>query len=401
MKHTSPVRFAALFTLLALAGPAGCSGAYRRLAGENDSPVHAILLGLTEVDHRVTRRVAVEVLTPPGGTIHLAVHEAGPADARRTLVFLHGVLSDTRVWRFLEGDLARDYRLILIDLPGCGDSDKPDPATVGQDFYSPGGLAECVLAALRQRLRAAGPGTRGQITFVSHSLGGMIVHRMFGDDSIRKSYADVLDRVDSVVAFAPPHVDIEREPEIFTTIARATALDFCLGHLTGIMRQRVAEAALKDVPDPSVMFREDCDRLVRILSDTPTRRAAQAMLWHAIPNNGHRPDRTAMARLAADYAKVRPRHLIVWGGDDDTLGPSMGHKMRDQLPDASLCVVTASRHTVPVERPAVSLSLIRDFVASDLKGAARAGGVRTIDGRTGRAIVPTVPVLAVSSGSAT
>jgi pimeloyl-ACP methyl ester carboxylesterase len=392
MKYTSPVRFA---LLLALGSLAGCSGAYQRLAWENSSPEHAALSARTAVDRRVTTRVAVDVPGAHRATLHLAVHETGAADAPRTLVFVHGVLSDSRVWRFLEGDLARDYRLLLIDLPGCGDSDKPATPTVPADFYSPGSLARCVLSAARQRLDA-GNRRRGPITFVSHSLGGMIVHRMFGDDAIGTAYADVLERVDSVVAFAPPHVDIEREPELITTVARAGELDFLIGGLTGILRQRVAQAALRDAPEPRLMFREDCERLVRILADDATRRAGQAMLWRAVPNHSGKPDRQAVALLAADYPKVRPRHLIIWGREDDTLGPSMGHKIRDHLPDARLCVVTGARHTVPVERPGVSLVLIRDFLDNDLKSARRASVVSMIDGRTGR-IIPTAPVLAVSN----
>jgi pimeloyl-ACP methyl ester carboxylesterase len=362
--------------VLSVALLAGCSGAYQRLASENQSPEHAALKAANRVP-RQSHHVPVALAN--GRTIHVTVHELGPKDAGRTIVLIHGVLSDSRMWRFIEGDLAGDHRVVLVDLPGCGDSDKPDPANVPANFYGPCSLARCVLVALDQRLRDDSKGP-ARITLVSHSLGGMIVHRMFGNDQNRRDFAHVLQRVDSIVAFAPPHVDIERVPAAFESVANAGDLHFIVGDVTGILRDRVAQASLAGAPDPSVVFREDADRLVEILKDPRTRRAAQASLRAAVPNDGKRPDSIRARAIAADYSKITAPTLIVWGADDDTLGCSMGHKLRDHLPDARLRLVTHARHTVPVERPAISLALIRKFLADGPCPADFDTKVATIDG---------------------
>jgi len=70
-------------------------------------------------------------LREDGHTVRLAVHQRGSGTHQQTLVMIHGVLADHDAWRYLTGDLGTDFDLWLVDLPGCGDSDKPDPDLLG------------------------------------------------------------------------------------------------------------------------------------------------------------------------------------------------------------------------------------------------------------------------------
>ena len=36
----------------------------------------------------------------------------------------------------IEGDLGRDHRVIAIDLPGCGQTDKPEPGATREGYLS-------------------------------------------------------------------------------------------------------------------------------------------------------------------------------------------------------------------------------------------------------------------------
>jgi pimeloyl-ACP methyl ester carboxylesterase len=62
------------------------------------------------------------------------IHGSGP----RTLVFLHGILLDAQMNRHLADDLAEHgYRVVLLDLPGHGLSDKPRHASAHRmDSYA-------------------------------------------------------------------------------------------------------------------------------------------------------------------------------------------------------------------------------------------------------------------------
>src|SRR4051812_19146296 len=63
-----------------------------------------------------------------GKPLELAVHENTNARHDRLFVFIHGVFSDSRMWRYLCWDLANEYDVMAVDLLGCGESDRPDPS---------------------------------------------------------------------------------------------------------------------------------------------------------------------------------------------------------------------------------------------------------------------------------
>jgi pimeloyl-ACP methyl ester carboxylesterase len=73
--------------------------------------------------------------------LHYEVHGSGP----QVLVYLHGLLLDSNLNRPIAAGLARaGNRVILLDLPGHGSSDKPRHASMHRmDFY-----ADCVVALL-------------------------------------------------------------------------------------------------------------------------------------------------------------------------------------------------------------------------------------------------------------
>lgn len=69
-----------------------------------------------------------------GSSLYYEVHGSGP----RPLVFLHGILLDAQMNRRLAADLAaRGNRVVLLDLPGHGQSDKPRHASAHRmDSYA-------------------------------------------------------------------------------------------------------------------------------------------------------------------------------------------------------------------------------------------------------------------------
>jgi len=76
-----------------------------------------------------------------GMQLYYEIHGHGP----RVLVFMHGILMDSNMNRRLANDLAaRGNRVILIDLPGHGLSDKPQRAS----FHRMDTYAEHVVALL-------------------------------------------------------------------------------------------------------------------------------------------------------------------------------------------------------------------------------------------------------------
>jgi len=137
------------------------------------------------------RRVDVE-----GITINCAVRGPGPP-----VLMLHGYPQNHLTWRHVAPDLAEDHTIVLADLRGYGDSDKPDPDTA-ELAYSKRAMARDQLGLMRQL---------GFESFqlVGHDRGARAGHRL------------VLDHPDAVTAFAV--LDIVPSHYAFRHLTLATA----------------------------------------------------------------------------------------------------------------------------------------------------------------------------------
>ena len=93
--------------------------------------------------------------------IHYVTAGQGP----RTIVLIHGWSCNLGFWRKQIPALADKARLILVDLPGHGQSDKPQTGYT-MDFF-----AEAVLAVLRDA-------KVDQAIFIGHSMGGAVIARL-------------------------------------------------------------------------------------------------------------------------------------------------------------------------------------------------------------------------------
>jgi pimeloyl-ACP methyl ester carboxylesterase len=93
------------------------------------------------------------------------VHYTIAGKGNRTIVFVHGWACHLGFWHEQIPALAANARLILIDLPGHGQSDKPQTAYT-MDFF-----AEAVLAALRDA-------KVDKAIFIGHSMGGAVIARV-------------------------------------------------------------------------------------------------------------------------------------------------------------------------------------------------------------------------------
>lgn len=118
----------------------------------------AVLLwvGLGNPGRRVPRHRA-DWVTVDG--VRLRALRAGHGDT--TLVFLHGYGESLMAWRLILDRLARDFRVLAVDLPGHGLSDAPP---TGYDYP---GQVDLVARLVDQY-------TRGPVILVGHSMGGQI-----------------------------------------------------------------------------------------------------------------------------------------------------------------------------------------------------------------------------------
>lgn len=347
----------------------GCShSAYSRLVSE-DKVADLAHLKQEAGDHP-NHTTKVQTLGLSGHSQNVAIHQIELPGHDRILVFVHGVFADYSAWRFMVGCLAQDYDLWLVDLPGCGESDKPDPDTLGPDAYSPSDLASRTLQAIHERLMARGGDAR--LFFVAHSLGGAVTLRMFAEPQVRRSSQDVLGRIEGIVLLAPFDVLVHRRDPFFENLATVSGTQIAIGDALGIVRERAAAAMLEAVCDPSTRaLREEVDRRIAVLTNPSTRNAMQAMLRRAVAWRGNRPDWNKNRAVVAGYREVRPPCLVVWGQCDEVLPVAMGYKIAAELPHARVEELPDVMHSPHIEAPEQLAGMIRGFVHDLETGAMR------------------------------
>jgi len=94
------------------------------------------------------------------------VHYITAGSGDKTLVFIHGWSGNAKVWYEQAPAVASKAKLVFVDLPGHGQSDKP------QTKYTMDFLADGALAALRDaKVQKA--------TLVGHSMGVAVICRMY------------------------------------------------------------------------------------------------------------------------------------------------------------------------------------------------------------------------------
>lgn len=79
------------------------------------------------------------------------------------VILVHGLGDDADTWRYILPSLSNNYRVIAIDLPGFGRSDKPD-LTYTVPFY------QDVILELVEKI------DHTPVTLIGHSLGAILTH---------------------------------------------------------------------------------------------------------------------------------------------------------------------------------------------------------------------------------
>ena len=94
------------------------------------------------------------------------IHYVTLGTGKETVVFVHGWGGNIGFWQFQIPSLADKARLVLLDLPGHGKSDKP-PTAYSMDFFA--GAIDSVLRDAKVR----------KTTLVGHSMGTPVICRFY------------------------------------------------------------------------------------------------------------------------------------------------------------------------------------------------------------------------------
>ncbi len=218
--------------------------------------------------------------------ISTRVLRAGQGDT--TLLFIHGYGESLLSWRLILDRFTRSYRVLALDLPGYGLSQKPDVA-YDLDFYR-----RWLGAVLEQ-------GTTGPVIVVGHSMGGELAAALALDHP---------DRVVAAVLLAPSGGGIS--PLLSDT-----------GSITSPAALWVATAIAFVLPihDTTWLRETDSALAYSTIDDSLAERATRRVL-----------ERFDFSALLGRFAEIRQPVLLLWGRHDPTIPIAIGERIAAELP---------------------------------------------------------------------
>jgi pimeloyl-ACP methyl ester carboxylesterase len=262
----------------------------------------------------------------------LHVYEHGPAGGR-PLVLLHGFLTSAYAWRHVYPKLAREHRVVLVDLPGSGRS--PDPRRGRWSADRAADLLEGLLDALD--LPTA--------TLVGSQMGGSLVAWF----AARRR-----GRVDRMVVMA---AGVLGEATTNLGLYRLLANPLVGPQLARRFPQGKFEERWKAAHGPAHDHEPE----------------AVAYYFEQLRRRGHAMARLGLGvrqsygewfdRLAGPIEGLDVPTLLIFGEDDRLVPPSTGRRFEELLADARLVLLPGCGDFPQEERPDEVVEAVLPFVS--------------------------------------
>ena len=256
------------------------------------------------------------------------VIEHGPRDAR-PMLFAHGFGCDQSMWRYVWPAFADDYRIVLFDHVGFGNSDHSawDP----HRYASLEGYAEDVLEICREL-------DLGDVVFVGHSVSAMI--------GILAAAAEP-DRFGRLVLIGPSPRYVDDD-----------------GYLGGFSREDIDELlesldsnylGWSSAMAPVIMGNEDRPALSHELTNSFCRTDPQIA--------SHFARVTFLADNREDLSRVTTPSLVLQCAQDAIAPEAVGAYVHGRLPDSSYVALDATGHCPNLSAPEETIAAMKAFLA--------------------------------------
>jgi len=267
------------------------------------------------------------------GGVRIHYQEAGDENAP-PLVLIHGFISSTLIWSQVFLPLAQaGFRVVAIDLPGYGYSDKPDDGR-----YTIDAQAHAVLS-LMDRLGLE------EATILGASYGGAIAATMA---------LDYPERVSRLVLIGAVSSD-EPKKKLLLRISRLPLIG--------------------DIATPLFLgsrwvLRKRMEQMYQRTGTTLDERMLEARHHLLVTANTHRAmirtvRRWNANRISRDLHLIRQPTMIVWGEDDTHIPLSEGFRLRDAIPNGQLIIFRNCGHLPPTEYPEKFVEVVADFCKAE------------------------------------
>lgn len=247
------------------------------------------------------------------------------------LVLLHGFTSSTYSWKDVFEPLARDFRVIAVDLKGFGFSGKPDG-----DYTR-----------------------RGQAQLVAHFLDHLRIEKawlmgnsMGGEVALNVALANP-QLVAGLVLIDSAGVEVKGGVSLAPAYVRIPVVGRALTALALISDKLVREGLEKSFYDDAKVTAERVTHYYRPLRTRGGQLAAlrTSTQWGLSP-------------IEQDLGRVNARTLIIWGAEDALIPLAAGRRMNSLIKDSKLVIIEKCGHVPQEELPERVLGEVTAFIGT-------------------------------------
>ncbi|PHV11781.1 alpha/beta fold hydrolase [Chitinimonas sp. BJB300] len=258
------------------------------------------------------------------------VYYSGSRRDKPPMLFLHGFSADSSNWLYLVPSFSRDYRILVPDLPGFGETGYL-PKSYALDVQL-GRLKDFMDMLHLDRVHLAG-----------NSMGGYLAA------AFAATYPE---RVASLALFNAAGVDMPKRSPFYEAalagenqllIRKPTDFDNILKlvyhrkpYIPGFLRDYLITRGMAQADNQNLIFKEMFDQRI----------------W-----------------LDERLLNIRAPTLILWGDDDRVLDVSSLQLFKAGIPHAHTAILAKCGHVPMLEKPAATAKVYRAFLAETLKNA--------------------------------
>jgi abhydrolase domain-containing protein 6 len=257
------------------------------------------------------------------GDLSIHYYEGGPSNAQ-TILMVHGFAANKDNWLRFARHLSKDYRVIALDLPGFGASDRPSGSyDVGTQTER---LASVIEALGIDRLHLIGNSMGGHISalyaarYPEHVLSVALLDNAGISAPQPSELAQLLER-----GAANPLV--VKQPEDFQRLLEFVFVE--PPYLPESLKGYFAEQAINNSAHYDQVFTHLIERYIP---------------------------------LEPELGKIQAPTLVIWGAEDRALHVSSAEAMRPLLRKPTVIVMPATGHAPMIERPEQTAKHYRAFL---------------------------------------
>jgi pimeloyl-ACP methyl ester carboxylesterase len=275
--------------------------------------------------------VQLRTVNTPAGALRLAVIEKGRG---RPILLLHGFATSSYTWRSIIPELAKNYRVIAIDLRGFGASDKPI-----DNHYSIKDQAGAVAAFIEQEnLR--------DLTVVGHSFGGGITLSL-ALDAEREQHS----RIRNIVLI--DSIAYRQQLPIFFRLVQVPMLGD-VGMALVPPEVQAGQGLRLAYYDKDKITSQDIAEYANTLYSPAAKHALTKTIEQIVPDN--------IDEIALRYKTIKMPALIVWCQEDRVVPVGLGFRLHEDMPSSEFALFTHCGHMPQEEKPEDTLAAIQAFL---------------------------------------